>query len=705
MIKRWICGFLAAALVLLLMPVFPVQVKAAANFTVSQQLIDVVKHMEGFSRYPYWDYAQWTVGYGTRCPDDKLDEYNANGIPEEEAEALLQQAMNSYQTSVNDFANRHNLTLQQHQFDALVSFSYNCGTAWMYEMTGYFNQAVRSGDTGSAFLYGICLFSTAGGEYILVNRRLCEANMYINGIYQASNSSDFRVPDNFKYVFLDAGGATVPYNIFAYDANEGLPVPTNFKTVPVGADEEGGLFAYTLQGWVTADGTKLSSMDKTPGNGTVITARWADPDGIVAELPRGDKVNLKVTVTGDWVNVRSGPATYYNKVGTATYGQVLQLTQVVQSGSYTWGKFDQGWLALSYTNYEEVLNQAAFPRNATVTGTDVNVRTGPGTSYSRVGTKTKGDRIVITQEQPGGSYIWGQMTDGNWICMDYVRYDAVKLPTALGIHVLCQPKTTFYQGEALDTTGGVVALRYDDGSATGIPLTSAMVSGYNAAKLGAQTLQVSYNGFTSTYTVNVVPIPKYTVTFQNWDGEVLQTGLYAQGDTVTAPNDPARPEDVRYEYQFAGWDKTVEPVTADAVYTATYHQIPRSYTVIFQDWDGTVLQSDTYAYEEAVIPPEDPTRPDTTQYTYQFIGWDKEVTACTGDAVYVARYEATAVELKYDLTDGVTNSDVIYLLWHTLFPENYPIDQRADFNADGFVDNSDVIYLLWHSLFPESYPI
>ena len=640
MFKRWMSAFLAAVLLAVLIPAFPIQAKAAANFTVSQQLIDVVKHMEGFSAKPYWDYAQWTVGYGTRCPDDKLEEYKKNGISVEAAEALLTQAMNSYQTAVNDFANRHNLTLQQHQFDALVSFSYNCGTAWMYEMTGYFNQAVRSGDTGSAFLYGICLFSTAGGEYILVNRRLCEANMYINGIYQASNSSDFRVPDNFKYVFLDAGGATVPYNIFAYDANEGLSVPTNFKTVPVGADEEGGLFAYALQGWFTSNGKKLTSMDKTPANGSVITARWADPDGNVADLPRGDKVKLQVTVTGDYVNVRTGPATYYDKVGTANKNEVLQLTQVLQSGSYTWGKFDKGWIALSYTNYEQVLSQAAFPRNATVTGTDVNVRTGPGTSFSRVGTKTKGDRIVITQEQPGGSYIWGQMTDGNWICMDYVRYDAVKLPAAMGIHVLKQPeKTTFYQNEALDTTGGVVALRYDDGSATGIPLTTAMVSGYNAASLGQQTLQVSYNGFTTTFTVDVVKkeIPKYTVTFKDWDGTVLQTGSYQQGTVVT--------------------------------------------------------------------PPEDPTRPAADGYTYQFIGWDKEVVPCAGDAVYVARYDATMIELSYDLTDGVTNADVIYLLWHTLFPENYPIDQKADFNEDSFVDNNDVIYLLWHSLFPENYPI
>lgn len=53
----------------------------------------------------------------------------------------------------------------------------------------------------------------------------------------------------------------------------------------------------------------------------------------------------------------------------------------------------------------------------------------------------------------------------------------------------------------------------------------------------------------------------------------------------------------------------------------------------------------------------------------------------------------------------VTNEDVIYLLWHSLFPEHYPVDSQADFFEDGQVTNEDVIYLLWHTLFPENYPL
>lgn len=56
--------------------------------------------------------------------------------------------------------------------------------------------------------------------------------------------------------------------------------------------------------------------------------------------------------------------------------------------------------------------------------------------------------------------------------------------------------------------------------------------------------------------------------------------------------------------------------------------------------------------------------------------------------------------------DGsMDNRDVEYLLWHTLFAEDYPLYQDTDYTNDGNVNNEDVEYLLWHTLFPEDYPL
>ena len=89
-----------------------------------------------------------------------------------------------------------------------------------------------------------------------------------------------------------------------------------------------------------------------------------------------------------------------------------------------------------------------------------------------------------------------------------------------------------------------------------------------------------------------------------------------------------------------------------------------------------------------------------------------------GNLTWVARCEHTFVDgvctvcgapetLPGDFTgdDLVTDKDAIYLLWHTLFPADYPLSGNADFNADGLVTDKDAIYLLWHTLFPADYPL
>ncbi|MBP5230802.1 MAG: hypothetical protein ILO68_03650, partial [Clostridia bacterium] len=75
-------------------------------------------------------------------------------------------------------------------------------------------------------------------------------------------------------------------------------------------------------------------------------------------------------------------------------------------------------------------------------------------------------------------------------------------------------------------------------------------------------------------------------------------------------------------------------------------------TVIFKDWDGTVLSETTYRYGDTVEIPEDPTRQPDETYTYAFAGWDPEVVeTMAGDAVYVATYTPTYIDYTIRFVD------------------------------------------------------
>ena len=192
---------------------------AASEMCASDVLVEVLKKEEGFSAKPYWDYGQYTVGYGTRCPDDMLEEYTENGITEEEAETLLRNYLASVENAINKkLIDAYGLTLTQQQFDALVSFTYNCGTSWISETDGAFHKAIRNGTTGSELIRVFSLWCSAGGQIQpgLVRRRLCEANMYLNGVYSTEK------PSNYCYVYYSANGGSVSYKIQGYNSDEGV---------------------------------------------------------------------------------------------------------------------------------------------------------------------------------------------------------------------------------------------------------------------------------------------------------------------------------------------------------------------------------------------------------------------------------------------------------------------------------------------------
>ncbi len=150
--------------------------------------------------------------------------------------------------------------------------------------------------------------------------------------------------------------------------------------------------------------------------------------------------------------------------------------------------------------------------------------------------------------------------------------------------------------------------------------------------------------YTATYTSEV---NKYTVTFKNEDGTVLDTQTIEYGKGATAPTDPTKASSNTENFTFAGWDVAFDNIVKDTVVTATYTASTRYYTVTFVNEDGTELQKITnLKYEDL---PEytgaTPTKAADNTYTYTFESWDKEIVKVTEDnVVYEATYTSTYIE-------------------------------------------------------------
>lgn len=64
-------------------------------------------------------------------------------------------------------------------------------------------------------------------------------------------------------------------------------------------------------------------------------------------------------------------------------------------------------------------------------------------------------------------------------------------------------KTAYEQGENLDLTGGQIKAIYDEERSETLPITADMISGYDSAKAGKQTVTVTYGGQSVSFDVTV----------------------------------------------------------------------------------------------------------------------------------------------------------------------------------------------------------
>ena len=73
------------------------------------------------------------------------------------------------------------------------------------------------------------------------------------------------------------------------------------------------------------------------------------------------------------------------------------------------------------------------------------------------------------------------------------------------------------------------------------------------------------------------------------------------------------------------------------------------YVVLWNNYDGTNLETDYYNfYDMPTYDGPTPVRPEDDKYTYEFIGWDKEIVRVTRNEIYTAQYKAIPKEVDID---------------------------------------------------------
>ena len=429
---------LILSLVLSIFVVAPVQVHAASQMTVSEDCLSIVKELEGFSGKPYKDTdGKYTIGYGTRCPDDLVSKYMNEPMTEEEADAELRKEMESYVKAVNAFIDRHSVTFTQGQFDGVVSLVFNCGTSWLTKGNTLIS-ALSGGATGNELIYAFSIYSMSGGSRSIghVKRRLAEANMYLNQKYAGTP------PSHYSYVLYKANGGIMDgYDVQGYDSE--------LTAVPVGVATYEG---YTFDGWYTKEvgGEKITELNAST-KGITLYAHWSngsveapkpEPTPKPETNPEGTAISpLKIKVTGSSVNLRKGPGLSHDTVKTVSKGTELTITATYNEGKYVWGKCTIGWIRLDYTDYEEriappVQEPEKEPEKKPEQGTVVTKTygTGIGTDTLKVrktpdgaivGKLKRGDKVEILEQKTVNGRGWGRYS-GGWICVrSYVKLETV----------------------------------------------------------------------------------------------------------------------------------------------------------------------------------------------------------------------------------------------------------------------------------------
>ena len=238
-------------------PADPEQNPAEITLRTTEPMIDFIKQKEGFQEKAAWDYAQYSIGYGSACGKDEYP----NGITEAQADVLLRQMLQGFEKKLDSFLTENSISLSDNQYDALISLSYNIGSGWMKNSA--LSALLKSGFYSTnelASAMGIwCHVKESGGDYVihdgLVSRRMAELRVFLYADYSGSS-------DGFYWVrFVQTEKGDRARDIAFYEA--GSTYDPSFDAT---SDTE------VFLGWYTESGELLTDLTATENR--TVYAQW-----------------------------------------------------------------------------------------------------------------------------------------------------------------------------------------------------------------------------------------------------------------------------------------------------------------------------------------------------------------------------------------------------------------------------------------------
>lgn len=201
---------------------------------------------------------------------------------------------------------------------------------------------------------------------------------------------------------------------------------------------------WTIIKWNNGTAYMFTSLLASKGSGS------SDPGGLT---PKSGAARATSNV-----NVRSGPGSSYSKLGMLVRGELVKVTGVIGSWTQVLYRNATAYVFTSYLRMEDdVIPSPVKPASGTVEAiTDVNVRRGPGTEYSAIGTLYYRDRAKRT----GVAGNWTEIVyEGKTA---YVSSAYVRLVTGYDYDKLYITEDTTMRTGPGSSYGRVLSLRYGD---------------------------------------------------------------------------------------------------------------------------------------------------------------------------------------------------------------------------------------------------